>query len=135
ALADQPPTYGNVRKLVVELERRGMKLVLLLDEFEALTQRHNFTVEFFNFLRSLPNNHPVSFILTSARELHELCHSKEIAGSPFFNIFHKLSLGCFLPEEARELINQPSRAAGYPLEPYTAFIVRMAGYFPFLLQL
>ncbi len=135
AIANQPPTYENVRKLVVELERRGMKLVLLLDEFEALTQSRNFSVEFFNFLRSLPNNHPVSFILTSARELHELCHSREIAGSPFFNIFHRLSLGCFLPEEARELIDRPSRAAGHPLELYTAFIIRMAGYFPFFLQL
>ena len=134
-IAESPPTYENVRNLVAGLSRSRLKLVLLLDEFEAITLNPNFTVEFFSFLRSLPNNYPVSFIVSSARELQEICHSKEIAGSPFFNIFHKLNLGCLAPEEAHELIVEPSRGAGYSLEGHASFIHSLAGYFPFFLQL
>jgi tRNA A-37 threonylcarbamoyl transferase component Bud32 len=129
------PTYENIRSAVAKLDRARLKLVLLLDEFEAVTQNENFTLEFFSFLRSLPNNYSVSFIVSSARELQELCHSKELAGSPFFNIFHKLNLGPFTPEEAGELIEQPSSAAGYPLQPYAPAIIRLGGYFPFFLQM
>jgi len=134
-LTGYPPTYESLRRVVAGLNRAHTKLVLLLDEFEAITLNRNFTIEFFSFLRSLPNNYLVSFVVTSARELQEFCHSKEIAGSPFFNIFHKLNLGCLSAEEAHELIVMPSRAAGYSLEAHTAFIHRLAGYFPFFLQL
>jgi serine/threonine-protein kinase len=129
------PTYENIRTAVARLDRSRLKLVLLLDEFESVTQNETFTLEFFSFLRSLPNNYAVSFIVSSAREIQELCHSKELAGSPFFNIFHKLNLGSFAPEEATELIVQPSVAAGYPLEPYASEIIQMGGYFPFFLQM
>jgi serine/threonine-protein kinase len=135
AMQNTLPTYENVRTVVARLDRARLKIVLLLDEFEAVTQNENFTLEFFSFLRSLPNNYAVSFIVSSARELQELCHSKELAGSPFFNIFHKLNLGPFTREEAIELIEQPSAAAGYSLQPYAAAIIQMGGHFPFFLQM
>ena len=134
-IAESQPTYENVRKLVAGLSRSRLKLVLLLDEFEAITLNRNFTIEFFSFLRSLPNNYMVSFVVTSARELQTFCHSKEVAGSPFFNIFHKLNLGCLTAEEAHDLIVRPSGGAGYSLEAHEPFIHRMAGYFPFFLQM
>jgi tRNA A-37 threonylcarbamoyl transferase component Bud32 len=128
-------TYENIRAAVARTDRTGFKLVLVLDEFEAVTQNENFTLEFFSFLRSLPNNYAVSFIVSSAREIQELCHSKEVAGSPFFNIFHKLNLGSFAPDEAAQLIVEPSTAAGYSLEPYVDPIIETGGYFPFFLQI
>ena len=134
-LSKTTPSYENIRSLVARVDRTGVKLVLVLDEFEAITQNQNFTVEFFSFLRSLPNNYSVSFIVSSAREIQDLCHSKEVSGSPFFNIFHKLNLGSFTPEEAAQLIAEPSRAAGYALEPYAPAILRVGGCFPFFLQL
>jgi serine/threonine-protein kinase len=134
-MLDSEPTYESIRAAVARLDRSRIKLVLVLDEFEAITQNQNFTLEFFSFLRSLPNNYAVSFIVSSARELQDLCHSKELSGSPFFNIFHKLNLSSFTPEEAAELIAQPSAAAGYPLEPHAPAIVRLGGYFPFFLQM
>ena len=129
------PTYENIRAAVARTDRTGFKLVLVLDEFEAVTQNENFTLEFFSFLRSLPNNYALSFIVSSAREIQELCHSKEVAGSPFFNIFHKLNLGSFAPDEATQLIVGPSTAAGYSLEPYVDPIIETGGYFPFFLQM
>jgi hypothetical protein len=134
-ISEQAPSYESVRKLVESLERNRQRLVLLMDGFETVTRNPNFTLDFYSFLRSVPNNYAVSFIVSSARELQELCHSKEIAGSPFFNIFHKLNLGYFPHDEALELICKPSEAAGYPLEPHTAEILRMAGCFPLFLQM
>src|SRR5215472_7369774 len=134
-LSKTTPSYENTRSLVARVDRAGGKLVLVLDEFEAITQNQNFTVEFFSFLRNLPNNYSVSFIVSSAREIQELCHSKEVSGSPFFNIFHRLNLGSFAPDEATQLIVEPSTAAGYSLEPYVNPIIETGGYFPFFLQM
>lgn len=134
-ITQRPPTYESFRKLVADLARSRMKLILLLDEFDAITQNRGFTLEFYSFMRSLPNNYAVSYVITSARELLEYCHSKEIAGSPFFNIFHKLNLGGFSHEEAMELITRPSEEAGYSLQPFAHFIIKLAGCFPFFLQL
>lgn len=135
SMAQREPSYENVRKIVAGLNSSRLKLVILLDEFDAVTRNRNFTLEFFSFLRSLPNNYSVSFIVTSARQLPEICHSQEIAGSPFFNIFHKLNLGPFPPAEALELITAPSQAVGYPLETYSDFILSLSGRFPFFLQM
>ncbi|MEJ2109633.1 MAG: protein kinase [Acidobacteriota bacterium] len=134
-IAEKPPTYEYFRKLIVDLDRNRIKLVLLLDEFDAITQNKNFGLEFFSFLRSLPNNYTVSYIITSAHDILRYCHSQEIAGSPFFNIFHKMNLGCFPESEAMELISKPSRLSEYSLEPHADFILGLAGRFPFFLQL
>jgi eukaryotic-like serine/threonine-protein kinase len=134
-IAEKPPTYENFRKLAVNLSRSRIKLVLLLDEFDAITRNKNFGLEFFSFLRSLPNNYAVSYVITSAHDLLRYCHSEEIAGSPFFNIFHKMNLGCFPNTETMELITGPSQGTAHPLQPHAAFILKLAGCFPFFLQL
>ena len=127
--------YLAVRRLLPRLERAGKKLVVLWDEFEAITGNENFAEDFFSFFRSLANRFDVAYVTTSSRELQELCHTEEIAVSPFFNIFTNLYLGAFLPEEARELICRPSEAAGVPLEPHQDFLLEAAGYLPFFQQM
>jgi tRNA A-37 threonylcarbamoyl transferase component Bud32 len=135
ALSAQPASYELVRKIVARLANSNIKMILLLDEFDFITRSRNFNLEFFSFLRSLPNNYPVSFIVTSSHELQELCHSSEVAGSPFFNIFHKLNLGGFTADEASQLVCIPSAAAGRPLAAHAPAILRMAGLIPFFLQM
>ena len=49
---------------------------------------------------------------------------------------HKsVAFGCFSREEAMELIAGPSREAGLSLKPHADFIPKVAGRFPFLLQM
>jgi len=127
--------YLAVRRLLPRLERAGKKLIVLWDEFEAITGNANFAEDFFSFFRSLANRFDVAYVTTSSRELQELCHTEEIAVSPFFNIFTNLYLGTFLPEEARELIRRPSEAAGVPLGPHEEFLLDLAGYMPFFQQM
>jgi hypothetical protein len=109
-------------------------LILILDEFEAITSNPNFPADFFGFLRSLAQHYNVAYLTSSTRELNSLCHDQSICDSPFFNIFSCVRLGPFLPEEVRSLIEIPSQKFGHPLVEYTEFIRNLAGDFPFFLQ-
>ena len=128
-------TYQGFAAMIKELERNDLRLVLLIDEFDVITNNQNFTVEFFNFLRAQANNHQVAYILSSVTELDKVCHSEEVAGSPFFNIFYRLYLGPLLRNDALELISKPSAKAGFDLSRFAEWIVDISGYFPFLLQI
>jgi serine/threonine-protein kinase len=125
----------GVRQMVKRLDQEGYRLALMLDEFDVVTTNPNFDLEFFSSLRFLANHYNVAYLTSSARNLQELCHTKEISDSPFFNIFSTMRLSAFTPEEAAEMIRVPSARVGRPLEPHTNDIVAMAGLFPFFLQM
>ncbi len=127
--------YDDLLGIARWMDESGLKLVLLLDEFEVVTQNPNFDAKFFAFLRSLANRYNVAYITTSRKPLQELCHAKQISDSPFFNIFTTLHLGPFSLDEAMELIRVPSERAGIPLEPYSDFLMEIAGTLPFFLQI
>jgi hypothetical protein len=65
----------------------GLTIVLLLDEFEYVTQNPNFGSDFFGGLRALAIHQNMPLVTATRRELIDLCHSEELKGSPFFNIF------------------------------------------------
>ena len=132
--AGGPSPYLNLRRLISTLTKKS-RVVLLLDEFDALTQNDAFPVTFFNFLRSLANEFPVALVLTAARKLKDICHSDEVAGSPFFNIFHERRLGCFTESEARQLITGPSQLIGHSLAAFSDDILHHVGRWPLFLQI
>lgn len=127
--------FDAVRKVFADLHKRGRKIIILFDEFDAITTNRVFSLDFFAFLRSAANNYDVAYITSSAKDLQVLCHTDQIADSPFFNIFTNVYLRTFTYEEALGLIRDPSSAAGVPLEPYARQIIDLAGYFPFFLQI
>ncbi len=115
----------------------GWRIVLLLDGFETVTNNRKFDVYFFGYLRSLAINHNLALITSSNRELVELCYSKEVAGSPFFNIFSNIDLGLFTREEAGQLIEK-RLAAGEQVDFNPAerdLLIHLSGGHPFFLQL
>jgi hypothetical protein len=71
----------------------NLHIVLLLDEFERVTQNKNFDVDFFSGMRAMAIHHNLALITCSRRELVELTHSKEVQDSPFFNIFAVTTYG------------------------------------------
>ncbi len=117
------------------LEARGVRLVCLFDEFEAITRNPAFDRRFFGFLRSLASAHPVAYITASQRPLQDLCRSREIAESPFFNIFAQVRLGPLQDDEAADLIRRPSEVAGLPLEPHQPGLLELGGHLPLFLQM
>jgi serine/threonine protein kinase len=129
------PDYQGFRSLVRSFDAHGMRMIVLFDEFEMVTSNPIFDPEFFAFFRSMANKYNIAYVATTAKELQSLCHSKEIAASPFFNIFSNLNLGAFKLEEAQELIRRPSAAAGYPLGSFVDDVLNLAGLFPFYLQI
>ncbi|HXK59028.1 MAG TPA: protein kinase [Acidobacteriota bacterium] len=127
--------FLEFQNLLEEMNRKEVRLVLLFDEFDAITSNPRFQKEFYAFLRSMANNYAVSYVTSSRMEIQSLCHSAEIADSPFFNIFSNLYLRPFEQSEALELISVPSEKAGRPLKEYAAEIISMAGLQPFFLQI
>ena len=111
-----------------------LRLVCLFDEFETITGNPVLGPEFFGFLRSLANTYPLAMVAASRRPLRTLCHTREIAESPFFNIFAEVPIGPLLETEARELIAQPAAATDFPLESHAEAILDLAGCLPFFLQ-
>jgi serine/threonine protein kinase len=134
-VADCSRDLDGIKDLVQRLDKAGFRLALLLDEFEAVTTNQSFGLEFFSFLRFLANHYNVSYLTSSARDLQILCHTKEIADSPFFNIFSTMRLSVFQPHEAEALVKVPSAAAGRPLAAWSPRILQMAGLFPFFIQM
>jgi len=128
-------TYDSFLKLIQELDISKKKVILAFDEFDVVTKNENFGSEFFSYLRSLANSYNVAYITSSRKDLQELCHTEGgIEYSPFFNIFTHMPIGPFDRESALELIREPSKREGIPLEEYSEFIFELAGFHPFFLQ-
>jgi serine/threonine-protein kinase len=129
------PGFDSIRGMLENFRRDGRKLIVLFDEFDAITANRAFDLEFYSFLRSIANNYDVAYVTSSARDLQELCHTQLIADSPFFNIFTNVFLRAFTRREALELITRPSMEAGLPLEGYARRIMEISGHFPYFLQI
>ena len=125
----------DLRDVIQHLSGEGKRIIVLMDEFEAITKNPNFDMQFFSFLRFLANNFKVAYVTSSYMELQQLCHAKDIADSPFFNIFSNLPLRPFSHDEAMELVTGPSTEEGIPLEKHAPRILDMAGYFPLYIQI
>lgn len=135
SLAKLRPSFDSLRAVLENFRRDGSKLVVLFDEFDAITTNRAFDLEFYSFLRSIANNYDVAYVTSSARDLQDLCHTQLIADSPFFNIFTNVFLRSLTRTEALQLITLPSAEAGVPLEGYARRIMEIAGYFPYFLQI
>lgn len=131
----EKPDYDGFKNVMEKIQKRELKLILLFDEFDSITQNPNFGTEFFAFLRAFANRYDVAYVMSSGQYLQELCHTKEIADSPFFNIFSNINLNVFSLPEARELITTPSKTAGIILEPYVDFLIEISSTHPFFLQI
>ena len=114
----------------------GTHVVLLMDEFEYVTQNPNFDSDFFGGLRSLAIHYNLSLVPATRRELVELCHSEEIKGSPFFNIFATVVLKPFSREETDGLLDTYSRTSGIQFtDDEIRFIHETGGGYPFFVQM
>jgi AAA+ ATPase superfamily predicted ATPase len=85
----------DLEDLFYLFDDEGINIVLLMDEFEFVTQNPNFGSDFFGGLRALAIHCNLSLVPATRRELVDLCHSEEIKGSPFFNIFATVVLRPF----------------------------------------
>lgn len=136
--AQNKPSRLSFEAAVRKLNQRGLRVVLILDEFERLSANAGLDVNFFNALRSAAGRYQLVFLTASARPLIELTYSgrsQEILSSPFFNIFAPLFLGLLSEPEARPLITGPAQHAGVTFTPEIVdFIYQLVGGYPLGLQ-
>ena len=126
----------EVRRLFDHLTRKGLRVVPLFDEFEYVIRNKNFDTDFYGGLRHLATNYNLALVTSSSRELIYYCHSAEIAGSPFFNIFANITLKPFTHEEACLLIKE--YLEGTPVSfsrDDMVWILHLAGCHPYFLQI
>ena len=125
----------GVTRIIGELGQAGYRIILLLDEFDRVTRSSSFDETFFARLRSLAGHQNIAYITSSSRDLQQLCHTQEIADSPFFNVFSTIPLGPMLREEALQLIREPTADGPFPLGEHADLIHELAGHWPFFLQI
>lgn len=114
----------------------GLHIVLLLDEFERVTQNQAFDVDFFSGLRATAIHHNLALIPSSRKELIELTHSKAVQDSPFFNIFSNVTLRPFSEGEVETLLETYLAGHAISFTPEEiGYIWEMAGPHPYFLQM
>jgi len=128
-------TMGELDKVIRELDQQGHRVIVLMDEFEAITSNKRFDLGFFSKLRSLATNYNVAYVTSSCADLQLMCHTKDISDSPFFNIFTNQQLRLFSRDDALELVAVPSKREGVALEQHAEKILTLAGCFPMFLQI
>jgi hypothetical protein len=111
-------------------------VILLLDEFEHITQNENFGADFFYALRSMAIHHHLALVTSSRRELVELCHSDSIRSSPFFNIFAHVWIRALPSASARDFMLTSLEGSGVTFSVAERdLIATLAGTHPFFLQM
>jgi AAA+ ATPase superfamily predicted ATPase len=146
-LPDLVPEIQGVRKMgefdLFDLEdlfemisSKGLTTVLLLDEFEYVTQNLNFGSDFFGGLRALAIHQNLPLVTATRRELVDLCHSEEIKGSPFFNIFANVVMRPFSREEVYELLDGYLAQTDHIFSPQEKeLVIGLGGGYPFFIQM
>ena len=129
--------FTQVRRLLRRIDRAGLTLVLMLDEFESLARNDNFDPSFYGELRSLAGELGVVYLTISKNSLYDLTYSHEdTLSSPFFNIFSEERLNLLPREEAAGLLQH--LATLNESDQFTAvqvdMLVELAGGHPFFLQ-
>ena len=102
----RPGTYRALDRVLNSIVRKGISVVVLLDEFELLAANERLTPYFFARLRGLTTKYGLAYLTASQRPLFAITADEKILSSPFFNIFVTLPLGLFSKEEAQELLIQ-----------------------------
>lgn len=128
-------SYDWFKRIIETMSKRNKKFILFMDDFNLITQNEAFPLEFFSFLRSLANNYNVAYVTTSYLDLQQLCVSKDVEESPFFNIFTNITIKAFDEAEVEMFLQMASAEDNIDFKTYRELIFRYAGYFPYLLQI
>ncbi len=124
-------SYRDFEDAVLDLRDAGLRLTLLLDEFELLASNPNLDVDFFLWLRALHTEYALTYVTASLHPLMDLPFSQEeVLSSPFPNIFDSVRLGLFPQPEAQALI----RVAGVFSPETEEFLLDLTGGHPLALQ-
>jgi len=134
--AQRPGTYRALDRVLHQISKNGVSVVVLLDEFELLAANEHLTPYFFARLRGLTTKYGLAYLTASQRPLFAVTAEEEILSSPFFNIFVTLPLGLFADEEARRLVNDRLDNTDFDFsEGLIDYLIYLVGPHPFFLHI
>ncbi|MCB0063692.1 MAG: AAA family ATPase, partial [Caldilineaceae bacterium] len=141
--ADLPDATGTMldfptfQRALRRLGHTGQRLILLLDEFDALSRNRNLDEVFFSSLRSLAATQGVIFVTASTAPLLDLTYAQQSAlSSPFFNIFLPQRVGLLSLAEAHDLLQGTAAIGGLELtQEQQEQLLSLAGPHPCFLQI
>jgi len=135
-LAQVPITFNDFKSVIAETHKARFKIVLLFDEFQHVVGNEAFQPGLFGGLRDLTQSYNLAFVTATGKNLQALAKSKEVAASPFWNVFTNVYLEPFNDKDAYDLV------AGYTqktdisfITEDTDYVLRISGGHPYFLQL
>ncbi|MCE7937629.1 hypothetical protein DCC79_00050 [bacterium] len=128
-IEDDVDQFG-IEDYLEDLGGRGLRLVMLMDEFEVLA---DFKASFWEWYRGLIIEYDLSIVVATRVELGEF-REEWGTGSPFFNMFRNIYIGSFTAAEVNAFLARTGEIAGVDFTPVRAAIDDLAGRFPFYLQ-
>lgn len=102
---------SQLEKVIRELRAKNLTAVLCIDEFEGLSNRQEFPLDFFRGLRAMTQKYRLVLITASKEPLIKIV-DKEVETSGFFNVFEVVTVKLFNLEEAKTFIETKSTQAG-----------------------
>jgi hypothetical protein len=109
------------------------RVAVLIDDFDVIVSNPAFDVRIFEYLRSIISDSAIGMVLTARRTLVDASHSREVEGSPFFNVLQERWLAALPPAEVKAFFRLAA-SLGTDLGPHEAWIVQESGGLPWLLQ-
>jgi len=131
-----PGTYRALDRVLHQVSKQDVPVIVLLDEFELLAANKHLTPYFFARLRGLTTKYGLAYLTASQRPLFAITAEEEILSSPFFNIFVTLSLGQFSANEASSLFDQRLNRSNVTFSPeLIQHLLFLVGRHPFFLHI
>lgn len=129
---------SNIRNFFRSIRRAGYWLLLILDEFDAITEHFRFDPNGWKLLRTLGENqdYGLRYLMASRRPIWVLEKDAGIS-SNLANIFQEdIRLGLMPPTEARALVETPIERSGMQWSEHESELIQQTGSgHPYCLQM
>lgn len=124
----QPGASRRIWQMSRQLNEMGYRLVLLMDNFDAVFENQLLTPDSVDELRPLTRE--MALVVATEQPLHDL--DRELAASPLFNVMTQLFIGLLEPAAAQTWLDD--YAARFPgIADVTDELLELTGCHPFLL--
>ena len=130
--------YTGFRDFIRGYAEQGYRFVLMIDEFDKMTNNTHFNAEFFGNMRALGDmsDYKFAYVLASYAPLADICHQGGIQESKFWNIFGTIyTLGLLAKKEAEQLVQEPMYQTLKQDFTDTQAVLTYAGYHPAFIQI
>jgi len=135
-LPNPEPGYRALAILADQAAAQEKRIILLMDEFEALVGNKNITPTLFARLRSWVSAFEIPVVIASQEGSLEPLLRTDDVGSSFLALFHPVYVGPLAAGEAEELIRAPARFSGVEFSTEEVnWALGLGGFHPMHLQI